>query len=130
VLAAARGFGLERVLVTSFQDAVIREVKRRESAVTAGLLLGLPRPARPVRTRLSELFPGRRLRACKADVVVPHARLLKLGFTARARLAGVPVLVWTVNERAALAALLDRVDGLVTDEPAACLALRAGPRPG
>lgn len=124
VLAAARGFGLDRVLLKSFLDGVVGEVKRREPAATAGLLLGLPRPARPVRTRLSELFPGWRLRACRADFVVPHARLLRLGFTARARLFGIPVLVWTVNEPAAMAALLDRVDGLITDEPAALLALR------
>ena len=124
-LAAARGFGLDRVLLKSFDDAVVRALKRREPACTAGLLLGLPRPKHKVRTRLSELFPGWRLRACRADFVSPNVALLRLGFTARAHLLGFPVLVWTVNDPARMAGLVDRVDGIITDEPAACLALRA-----
>ncbi|MBA3459593.1 MAG: hypothetical protein H0T46_06515 [Deltaproteobacteria bacterium] len=103
----------------------MRALKRREPACTAGLLLGLPRPKHPVRTRLSELFPEWRLRACGADFVSPNIGLLRLGFLARCRLLGVPVLVWTVNDPAAMAAVVKaRVAGIITDEPAACLALR------
>lgn len=125
VLAVVRGAGaMEWVVFKSFQDAVVAALKRLEPSCVAGLLLGVRRPRRGLWTRLGELFPEWRLRACRADFVCPHHRLLKAGFARRLRAQGYPVLVWTVNEAAQLRALGAAVDGLITDEVAACLALR------
>jgi len=125
VLAVARRAGaLDGVVFKSFQDAVVRELKRLEPSCVAGLLLGVQRPRRGALTRLGELFPEWRLRACRADFVCPNQRLLRAGFAWRMRLQGYPLLVWTVNDPAALAALGPVVDGLITDEVEACLAGR------
>ncbi len=124
-LAAVKRAGtLDEVIFKCFQDAVVRELKRLEPRCVAGLLLGVQRPKRGAWTRLGELFPEWRLRACRADFVCPHHRLLRAGFALRMRLQGYPVLVWTVNDPAQLAALGAQVDGLITDEVEACLAAR------
>ncbi len=125
VLAVAKRAGpLDGVVFKCFQDAVVRELKRLEPSCVAGLLLGVQRPKRGAWTRLGEVFPEWRLRACRADFVCPNHRLLRAGFAWRMRLQGYPVLVWTVNDRAQLTALGAVVDGLITDEVEVCLAGR------
>jgi glycerophosphoryl diester phosphodiesterase len=60
--------------------------------------------------------------ACRADFVCPNHRLLRAGYAWRMRVQGYPVLVWTVNDPARLAAPGTVVDGLITDEVEVCLA--------
>lgn len=124
IAVAKRAGSLDGVIFKCFQDAVVRELKRLEPSCVAGLLLGVQRPRRGAWTRLGEIFPEWRLRACRADFVCPNQRLLRAGYTWRMRLQGYPVLVWTVNDPAHLAALGAVVDGLITDEVEACLAAR------
>lgn len=115
---------------TSFHDRVIARLKGLDRHARAGLLLGRHRPDAPVITRLTELFPEQRLRACGADFVAPNWRLLRLGLLRRMRELGLPVWVWTVNDDRRLRRLLnDGVDMLITDAPARALALRASVQP-
>jgi glycerophosphoryl diester phosphodiesterase len=121
VLELVRGDGL---IVKSFIDAVVAQARR--PGVRTALLLGIGRPRNPARTRLSELFPIGRARACGADFVAPEVRLAQLSVLRRAASAGFPTLVWTVNDDVRIGALLDdeRVAGVITDAPARAMQLR------
>lgn len=116
VIPHLRRFGLEHCLLTSFHDDVVAAAKAALPALTAGLLVGRYR-------RASELFPGRRLAAAQADVLVIHERLADTGVLRRVQ---VPCVVWTVNASARLTRYLadPRVAGVITDVPAAALEAR------
>jgi glycerophosphoryl diester phosphodiesterase len=124
VLAALDG--REDVVITSFLDAVVAEVKRRAPELRAGLLVGVGWTRQVVRTRLSELSPVPRAQACGADLVAMHHTLASLGALRRTAEAGLPVYVWTVNDEALLRRFLAdvRVAAVITDDPAKALSLR------
>jgi glycerophosphoryl diester phosphodiesterase len=114
----ARTAAWDRVCVTSFsarrlglvRRALPRPVCMAASPLgVAALRLGAPRPA--VAAQL------RRLSVRCAQIPVSMA---KPSFLRRARAAGLQVHVWTVNDPAVMADLLDLgVDGIMTDETAA-----------
>ncbi len=118
------------VLVTSFLDPVLAQVKALDAEIATGLLLGLERPASGLRGRGSELGAVARAAACGADYLAPHHALARLGVLARAASAGVPVLVWTVNRVEPLRELLadERVAGVITNFPGRAVALRGALR--
>lgn len=119
-----------RIIYKSFDDAIVRRMKTLAPSCVAGLLLGVQHPRFGPLTRMSELFPEQRARRCRADFVSPHYRLLRLGFVARMRRRGLPVLVWTVNDPAIAARVLAAGAGVITDQPELCLRLRAAARAG
>ena len=93
-----------------------------------------PRPERgaagqTAATRLSELFPMRRLRACHADWVAVHRRLAAAGVLAQCHRAGIKTMVWTVDEDAEIRRWLadPRVTVLITNRPADAVAMRSCP---
>jgi glycerophosphoryl diester phosphodiesterase len=120
--------GTDEFIVTSLEDHVVANVKAVWPDVRAGLSLGRDHPRPLVRTRLSELFPLRRAERCGADFLAAHHRLARLGVLRRAAGRGLPVFVWTVNDRPGLIRLLGdaRATGIVTDHPALAVALRQG----
>ncbi len=126
----ATNYGAHETVVTSFLESVVARVKQINPEIKSGLLLGLESPRPYLRTRLSEAFPIRRIRACGADFVAMHQRLAELGALRRAHSAGYPVFVWTVNDDDALRRFLadGRVRGVITDVPEKALALRAETR--
>lgn len=114
------------LILTSFLDAVVTEVKARRPDVRAGLLVGTDRPKPVVRTRLSELSPVARARACGADAVGMHFLIASLGALERTHADGLEAFVWTVNRDDALRRFLGdhRIGAVVTDVPARALTLR------
>ena len=119
-LALLRRHAPAGLVVTSFHDALVARARVALPRARCGLLLGTDRPVPPVRTRLSELWPARRARACGAPIVALHHRLAELGAVGRAAAAGLEVLVWTVDDDAGLRRWLGdpRVGGVITDDPA------------
>jgi len=104
-------------------DNPIRVIKEQFPKVRAGLSIGDNldgvAPWVQVRARLSELFPGQRLRRSHADFVAVHldlARLRVLAYCARAR---IPAWVWTVDDEADIARCIrdPRVAVLITNRP-------------
>jgi glycerophosphoryl diester phosphodiesterase len=84
-------------VVTTLEDRSVAAVKEHFPAVPAALSLGrdldeVPR-GRRAGTRLSELFPMRRLRACRADWVAVHRRLAAAGVLAQCHRAGIKAMV-------------------------------------
>lgn len=116
----------EQLVITSFIDSVVAEVKRVKPSIKTGLLIGRGQPEHLVRTRLTELFPARRARACRADYIAMYFRLADLGALARASGAGFPAYIWTVNDDDRLRRYLadPRVRGVITDRPDRALELR------
>ena len=127
--AAGQHFEPDQLVITSFIDSVVAEAKRAAPAIKAGLLVGVGRPEHLLRTRLSELFPARRSRACGADFVAMHFRLADLGAIPRADRAGFPAYIWTVNDDDRLRRYLvdPRVRAVITDVPRRALEMRSEP---
>ncbi|MGN6872595.1 MAG: glycerophosphodiester phosphodiesterase [Solirubrobacteraceae bacterium] len=116
-IALLRPFGLERCLVSSFLDDVVREAKTFAPEIRTGLLVGTG-----FRRALTIRLP-----AANADCLVLHRRLADAAALARAAAAGVPCVIWTVNTSRALDRYLGHaaVEGVITDRPALALERRA-----
>jgi glycerophosphoryl diester phosphodiesterase len=112
-----RSFGLERCLLSSFLDDVVREAKAVAPELRTGLLVGAG-----FRKALTTRLP-----AARADCLIVHRRLADATALARAAAAGVRCVVWTVNGPRALDRFLahDAVEGVITDRPALALQRRA-----
>ena len=137
VLAVER-LGAEHVIVTTLEDqgvAAVREWARsRHPELLVGLSLGRSRRGLPLQRqvvgRLSELFPGRRIVRCDANLVVANRWLATFGvarWVARRRL---PLLVWTVDTRRGLRRWLHdpRAWMVTTNHPRRAAQIRASLR--
>jgi glycerophosphoryl diester phosphodiesterase len=116
-ISLLRRFGLERCLLSSFLDDVVREAKTTAPELRTGLLVGAG-----FRRAL-----GTRLPAAGADCLVLHRRLADAAALEKAAAVGVPCVIWTVNGPRALDRYLDHaaVEGVVTDRPSLALERRA-----
>ncbi|MFI8194368.1 glycerophosphodiester phosphodiesterase family protein [Streptomyces sp. NPDC085946] len=122
--------GADGFVATTLEDRSVAAITRAFPAVRTALSLGRDRrelrPARLPGTRLSELLPMRRVRACGAHGVAVHHRLARATVLREAARNGLFTLVWTVNDDALTRLFLadERVDVLVTDRPRRALELR------
>jgi glycerophosphoryl diester phosphodiesterase len=122
--------GADGLVATSLEDRSVAAVARAFPGVRTALSLGRDRRemalSRLPGTRLSELFPARRIRACGAHGVAVHQRLARANVLREATRHGLFTMVWTVNEDTLMRAFLahPRVDVLVTDRPRRAVALR------
>jgi glycerophosphoryl diester phosphodiesterase len=125
-------------VVTTLEDESVAAIKARFPEVPAALSLGRDlsevRRSERAATRLSELLPMRRLRACHADWAAVNHRLARAGVLAQCHRAGIKTMIWTVDEDAEMRRWLadSRVTVLITNRPADAVALRASlpGRPG
>jgi glycerophosphoryl diester phosphodiesterase len=126
--------GAENVIVTTLEDDSVRAVRRWSRDRYPGLLVGLSLGrdvtgrgvAGAVRVRLSEAFPGRRLRRCDANLVVCEKNLARFRVAGWACRHGLPLLVWTVDHPRGLRRWLrdPRVWLITTNYPRRALRLR------
>ncbi|MFF5339185.1 glycerophosphodiester phosphodiesterase family protein [Streptomyces althioticus] len=122
--------GEDGFVATTLEDRSVAALTAARPRVRT--LLSLGRDGRDlgrrrlVRTRISELLPLRRVRACGAHGVAVHQRLARATVLREAARGGLFTMVWTVNDDTALRAFLDdpRVDVLVTDRPRRAVTLR------
>ncbi|MFD9007301.1 glycerophosphodiester phosphodiesterase family protein [Streptomyces sp. NPDC059582] len=132
--------GTDGFVATTLEDRSVAAITEAFPDVRTALSLGRNRKevgsARLAATRLSELFPLRRVRACGAHGVAVHQRLARANVLREADRNGLFTMVWTVNDDPTLRAFLDdtRVDVLITDRPRRAVELRREPpdpdRPG
>jgi glycerophosphoryl diester phosphodiesterase len=115
-------FPQSEIVFTSGDDP-IRVIKEAFPDARTGLSLGddlegAP-PWRYVQVRLSELFPGRRLRRSKADFAAVHQRLARISVLDHCVRARLPAWVWTVDEEEEISSLMrdPRVAVLITNRP-------------
>ncbi|WP_030952628.1 glycerophosphodiester phosphodiesterase family protein [Streptomyces sp. NRRL S-481] len=122
--------GVDGLVVTTLEDRSVAAVTHGFPRVRTALSLGRERRelalARLPGTRLSELFPARRIRACGAHGVAVHQRLARTNVLREATRHGLFTMVWTVNDDTLMRAFLahPRVDVLVTDRPRRAVELR------
>ncbi|HEY8473526.1 MAG TPA: glycerophosphodiester phosphodiesterase [Natronosporangium sp.] len=110
-----------RVTVMSFSSLAIRRIRRLAPRLPTVLLMTLIRPGLPTGP------PGIRQGRLPFGTTIagPSIGLVRSrpGLVSTLRAAGNQVYVWTVNDPADLPLLLDqRVDAIITDDPAAILA--------
>lgn len=112
-------------VVTSFLPAVVAHAKDAFPEVRTGLLVGSGKPWHYLRSHWHEVFPVGIARQVRADYLAPHYRLAEAGVVRRAAAAGLPCLLWTVNDAADIArfAADPRVAAIITDEAAKALAI-------
>lgn len=116
ILSAARAkIDPNNFVVTSFSDSIVATVKQFAPEVSVGLLTG----NRRLTALLRDVFPFRRVQACRADFLAPHYRLLATGMARRAERRGIGLLLWTVNDPRLIERYLEdpRILGVVTDRP-------------
>lgn len=123
-------------VATSLEDESVAAIKARFPDVPAALSLGrnlrtVPR-SKWAQTRLSELFPMRRIRACGADWAAVNRQLASAGVLAQCHRNGITAMIWTVDEDKEIMRWLadSRVAVLITNRPARAVALRARLRSG
>ena len=119
-------FEEDRFVMTSFNDASLAVIKERYPDIKAGLILGREMSSYHILTRFQELFPLKRCKNAKADFLVAHLKLLRVGFLDRARRSHLPVFVWMVNDEETIWKLLHdrRVYAIITDKPDLAVSLR------
>jgi glycerophosphoryl diester phosphodiesterase len=107
-------------IITSFLDEVVFAAK--EKGFEAGLILGMY--GLGIKDRLTEIFPNKRKRDCKADFLLPERRIYNL---APDKKPFDRAILWGVNKEAdILNSLKDpRLAGLITDYPKEAIALKS-----
>ena len=112
----------DNFIVTSFFDGVLGKIKELDSSVRTGLLIG----NNPRWQLIARLFPGTRARRAGADVLIVSQKLLKYGFLSTTKKLGLPVWVYTLNNRKELWKYIadGRVRGIFSDRPDVALFLR------
>lgn len=131
--AAAVNYLLKRAapdqfVITSFHPGSIKTVKACFPKVRCGILLA--KPASRSRLRLMAADEQARLltgiRWLGADFVAAHWKYIQQGALPEKIDHGLPIWVWTVNERSALERCLSdrRIEAVITDEVARALAVR------
>lgn len=122
--------GADGFVATTLEDRSVAAVTAAHPGVRTLLSLGrdgkdIGRRRLPA-TRLSELLPMRRVRACGAHGVAAHRHLARATVLREAARNRLFTMVWTVNEDRALRTFLGdpRVDVLITDRPRRALELR------
>ncbi|MCR5149530.1 MAG: glycerophosphodiester phosphodiesterase [Eubacterium sp.] len=109
--------------IKSFKDEVVKKIKELDSSIVTGLLIG-KKHASPWNI-LKQYFPERRLHDCRADFVSPNYKLVTRFFVRRMHMRGIPVLVWTVNDKKKMLKLFRmKVNAIITDKPDAALYIR------
>lgn len=109
-------FNYDEFIMISFSDNIIKEVKRIDSNIRTGLLIGLEGASLP--QRLQELYPIRRLKNTNADFIAAHYYLVTRFLIYLCRKYNYDLIVWTVNRDRTFHKLRkQRVTAIVTDFP-------------
>jgi len=116
------GFRRSDIVFTS-GDVPIRAIKDGFPGTKTGLSLGDDLAGAPlwryVQVRLSEIFPGARLRRSHADFAAVHERLARVSVLDYCTRAGMPAWVWAVDEEAEIEHFMrdPRVAVVITNRP-------------
>jgi glycerophosphoryl diester phosphodiesterase len=118
----------DQFVITSFHPGSIKTVKACFPDIRCGILLAKPssRNRSMAADAQSRLLTS--IRQPGADFVAAHWKYIQLGALPGAVDNGLPIWVWTVNERSALERCLGekRIEAVITDEVELALALRDG----
>ncbi len=109
-------FDYDTFIMKSFLDRCVFRIKHIDPKIKTGLLLSSH--TRKLKKHISNAFPERRLKACRADFVSPNYKLATSFFLRRMELEKREVYVWTVNDTKLIEKFLNKkVAGIITDKP-------------
>lgn len=123
--------GVGGFVVTTLEDTSVVAIKRDFPLVRTALSLGRGQKdlslSRAPGVRLSEMFPGRRVRACTPDGIAVHHQLTPYSALRLSASRNLFTMVWTVNRESSMRRFITdpRVDVLVTDRPRRAVAVRS-----
>jgi len=126
--------GVDNVIITTAEDASVREIVRWSRLNAPGLLVGLSSSAWShdgrffplLRSKIASGFPRLRIWHSGANLVVSHKFVARLTLKAYARRRGMRLVVWTVNTSEELERWMNDPDVwmVTTNYPARALAAR------
>lgn len=121
-----RFFDPSDIVATSFWITSVRKLKSLYPHLQVGMLVAKRWPEIPYTGYIPVLLPLRKTIKAGADFVAPHYHFLKMGILRRAKKKGIPVYLWTVNQKEMVDKLVGdpRVRGIITDEPLVALEAR------
>lgn len=98
--------GAENIIVTTMEDASVLVVRQWSKVHYPELLVGLSLGRdtygmtlkEGIKTKLSELFPDKRFKACDANLMVCKYDIGRQHLVRWAKTKGLPILVWTVDD--------------------------------
>jgi glycerophosphoryl diester phosphodiesterase len=138
VARAVQRLGATNLVVTTLDDRSVKAVRDWADVLGHDLLVGLSLGRgvtgfpvwRQIKVRASEVWPHVRYRQSRANVVVAHHWLARLGVARFARRRRLPLLVWTVNTEDSLRHWLrpGRAWLVTTNEPELALRVRGAER--
>lgn len=109
-------YSTNQFVITSFHDLVLKKIKMLNPNVKVGLLIGYEHAS--LWRHITEFFPVQRLKASKADFVVPHYKLVTPMLVKSCKHHHYDVVVWTVNNDKVFHKLLKKhVAAIITDYP-------------
>lgn len=112
--AAKRHGVFDKLLISSFDYKMLKEVKRVDSSCKTAYLY----PTYKSTILLWGFFSFTLAKIIKCDAIHPHKSFISKRTTTRAHKKGMTVNVWTVNEEKDIIELVEKgVDGLITDCP-------------
>lgn len=114
--AVKKRYSYDEYTMKSFKRQVLANIKRIDSNIITGLLVGEEKQS--VLYRLKEYFPIRDMKTLKCSFVSPYYKMMTRGFLHRMKKHNIAVYPWTVNDKKALAKVIAaNVDGIITDRP-------------
>jgi len=116
VLAQVRSAGLKQLLISSFDERVLRRTRQLDRSIRTGYILtGHGLPARLLKRRMSLRSL---LRHTASDLLIPHFSTMGALPPSTLRRAGVAWYSWTVNQPALARQLAAAgAAGIITDRP-------------
>lgn len=123
--------GRDGFILTTLEDVSVLRIRDARPHLAVALSLGRNTDGLGMRKqlgiRLSEIFPARRVKACRPTMLAVRYTLARLGVLRWATRHRMNVLAWTVNEPRQIARIVHdrRYWAFATDYPALALKLRA-----
>ena len=115
-------FSYDNIYVTSFIPSVIRSVKRLDSKIVSGLLLGDAMSYQVFYRIVKEAISMEDFYYSKADFISPYYKIYEMGLMRNFQKKGIPIQLWTVNELKLLKDLINSdIQSIVTDVPSQIL---------
>ncbi len=107
----------DRYVIKSFLDDTVKKIKEIDPKIRTGLLLGKKSPKNVISTRITEIFPRKRILDTNVDFVSPGYELLKIWNIFKPNLLEKEIYVWSVNDGQEMDKIKNKVNAIITDRP-------------
>ncbi len=120
----------EQFVITSLEDNSIATIKTHSPRIRVGLSLGRDMKGtgfgNHVATRLSELFPRKRVTLAQPDFLTVNHKLARISLLRYSARHHIPLWIWTVDDTKTQEFFLKRpeVEVLITNQPRAAAGIR------